>query len=1556
MMLHTPECTSEGKKRTDKMAQRTSKYARAVWVGMVLCSMAALIATAQQRRQTKGAGMSENGFNLPPIETQVLGQSRWLRGGPAALRVIVTNHNTGQPTRASISIALAPAENKQQKPVSLFTGNTNALGTLDARFTVPTVPDGAYDLRVGVKSAIGDDQVTQRIRVERSEQVLLTADKPVYQPGQVIHLRALALDLANRRAVAEEPITFEVEDARGNKVFKQTERLSRFGVAAVDFALADEVNMGVYTLRALLADGQTEKKVRVERYVLPKFKVSVSTDRPYYQPGDTVKGTVQADYFFGKPVAHAKVTVAVNTIDIGVTKLAELTGTTDASGNYTFEYTLPASFVGQPFEQGKAVAEFEVHVKDTADHIQMQSKTVPVVKDPILIVMVPERRELAPGLPNRVYIACGTPDGAPLKGGSLTVTSTAQPNPVHLNTDALGIAMYSFVPTANQVQITVTAATSDGHSATASQAFAAAPSREAVLLRTDKTLAKVGQRLNLTVLSTVKSGTVYLDVIRNKQTVLTQAEAAKDGKAEFSLPLTNDMVGTLEIHAYRILPNEDIVRDTRAVVVSPADDLKIRVTTDKPEYRPGAEALLHFAVTDPANQPVQAAIGLAVVDESVFALSELQPGLEKVYFTLERELMEPRYEIHGLKPTNLVLHPREQGVNEAERQRAAALLLASLPAGKEFDYRIDTYQQRWNAMRTRIDEMMEKVAGRIRSAAQKFRANTGAPLTERQGLQTLVDRGYLSERDLLDPWGHPYRINLHGRGDFDSWFELSSAGPDGRWGTADDITWSPYRSRAVFFDGAMGGFGGRLEEMNGAPRLFKGGMEMMRGAPGPALALAARGPAEQAASPASSTPEPRVRQYFPETMYWNPAIITDARGEAEVRMPVADSITTWRMSMLANSVLGQLGSATAPLKVFQDFFVDLDLPISLTQNDRVEIPVAVYNYLPGEQDVTLTLQEQPWFRLEGAARRTLHISKNEVRVVHFPITVTSLGRHTLKVTAHGSRLSDAILRSIEVTPDGKEVRAAVNDRLEGKVRKTVAFPGNAIAGANGLWVKLYPGPFSQVVEGLDGLLRMPFGCFEQTSSVTYPNVLVTEYLKATKRINPELQMKAEGFINIGYQRLVTFEVKGGGFSWFGDAPANQILTAYGLLEFSDMARVHDVDPLLISRTQRWLAGRQQADGTWPQDQGGIAEGIINRQTNALRSAAYIAWALAESGYKGPEVAKAVQYVKANRAEAKDAYTLALILNLLTKTERDSAFTDGVAQQLIGMAKQTEKAAWWEGEERTFTGATRSSADLETTGLAAYGLAKWGRNAGFVNKVLTYLVQSKDSFGTWSTTQGTVWAMKALLYASTQGAGSTKGTATVWANGTKVATIQITPENSDVMRQIDLKDQIKGDRNEIELAFEGEGSLLYQIASRYYIPWKDVAERPEGQGPLSIAVSYDKTTLAQDDTARVTVRVHNNTNRIAEMPLIDLGVPPGFDVVPDDLDAAVKQKTISKYTLAQRQIIVYLEKLDPGATLELHYAVKAKYPIRAKTPLSKVYPYYNPDEASVSPPQLLVVRK
>src|SRR5438270_1142553 len=104
---------------------------------------------------------------------------------------------------------------------------------------------------------------------------------------------------------------------------------------------------------------------------------------------------------------------------------------------------------------------------------------------------------------------------------------------------------------------------------------------------------------------------------------------------------------------------------------------------------------------------------------------------------------------------------------------------------------------------------------------------------------------------------------------------------------------------------------------------------------------------------------------------------------------------------------------------------------------------------------------------------------------------------------------------------------------------------------------------------------------EQTSSSAYPNILVVDYVKKARvASSAEFLMKAEQYLNVGYQKLLTFERPGGGFDWWGSGEPLVWLSAYGLQEFNDMARVYPVDRRVIKRTQDWLFKQQRPDGTW----------------------------------------------------------------------------------------------------------------------------------------------------------------------------------------------------------------------------------------------------------------------------------------------------------------------------------------------------------------------------------------
>jgi uncharacterized protein YfaS (alpha-2-macroglobulin family) len=708
-------------------------------------------------------------------------------------------------------------------------------------------------------------------------------------------------------------------------------------------------------------------------------------------------------------------------------------------------------------------------------------------------------------------------------------------------------------------------------------------------------------------------------------------------------------------------------------------------------------------------------------------------------------------------------------------------------------------------------------------------------------------------------------------------------------------------------------------------------------------------------SPSGAAPAARVRSYFPEALYINPEIITDALGSASISIPLAGSITTWRMAMMASTARGALGSGTSSIKVFQDFFTDLDLPVKLTQGDRVSIPVAVYNYSPARGDVSLRLQAEDWFALSGdSPDKTVSVDSNRVGGSQFTIEAKRIGKFKLTLFAKmagGANRADIVVREIEIVPNGREQTEVFNGRLENSVEHAIEFPAASIPEASKIYVRLYPGPLSQVIEGIDSILRMPGGCFEQTSSSTYPNTLALDYMKRTKKLTPEIHAKAEGFIASGYQRLLTFEVPGGGFSWFGNAPANKILTAYGLMEFADMAKVYDVDARVIERTQRWLASQQQPDGSWKPDANFINEGATNRyNSDAPRIAAYIAWSLENSGYRGPAVEKAKGFVESQLGGANgksDAYTLAVLANFAADYAKDRAFTQRTTQMLLEAASEKDDQAWWSSQETPMY-ATGSSAPVETTGLAVQALLKANEGSAIARKALAYLASKKDASGAWGSTQATIMALRAILLSTEKGAADTRGTVEITLNGRPVRSLTLTADNNDLLHQFVLPGGARG-ANIVVLHFSGQGGLAYQVAGKYFLPWD---ARPANE-PLSISMDYDRARLSQDDIATATAAVRNNMTKSANMVMVDLGIPPGFDLLAEDLPV---RGHLQKVSLTPTQAILYFDSLAAGETVTLKYRLRAKYPIRARTFVSRVYEYYDPEVNSTARPVVLEVRR
>jgi len=220
------------------------------------------------------------------------------------------------------------------------------------------------------------------------------------------------------------------------------------------------------------------------------------------------------------------------------------------------------------------------------------------------------------------------------------------------------------------------------------------------------------------------------------------------------------------------------------------------------------------------------------------------------------------------------------------------------------------------------------------------------------------------------------------------------------------------------------------------------------------------------------------------------------------------------------------------------------------------------------------------------------------------------------------------------------------------------------------------------------------------------------------------------------------------------------------------------------------------------------------------------------------------------------------------------------------------------------------------------------------------------------------ALRALLLSTEKGAADVRGTLEVFLNDRPAEKLILTSDNNDLLHQFVLTNVTSKTPNNVEIRFEGKGSIGYQMVGNYFLPW----DEKSANEPLSIDVAYDRTHLSQDDVANATAIIKNNLNKNANMIMVDLGIAPGFELLSEDLQAylekskALKSGRLEKFSLTATQAILYFDSFAAGETVTLCFRLRAKYPIRARTFQSRVYEYYDPQVHAVARPVQLEVRK
>lgn len=673
----------------------------------------------------------------------------------------------------------------------------------------------------------------------------------------------------------------------------------------------------------------------------------------------------------------------------------------------------------------------------------------------------------------------------------------------------------------------------------------------------------------------------------------------------------------------------------------------------------------------------------------------------------------------------------------------------------------------------------------------------------------------------------------------------------------------------------------------------------------------------------------KVRNVFLESMCFIPELEAKS-GNVKLDLDLSDNITTWTIQTVGNTKDGRIGYGILDtVKVFKEFFVEFELPKNLIETDNVSIPVTVHNYTESEINTSLKIKEEDWFIL-GSNNINISIPAKSSKMVYVPIKVLKTGKSKFRVEVTSNNLTDIVEKECTVSTKGYKIEKVVsNGNLEKDISEDILFLEDVINNTAKAKVKIYSSTVSQAIEGMENIFRMPTGCFEQISSSLYPNILALKYLEDNKISNDQIREKAKMYISSGYQKLLTYEVKGenGGYSLYGHYPAETVLTAYGLMEVTDLSKVYNVDKSVIENMTNFLYNKQNINGTF-KITGNHLGGANNTSEVSLN--AYITWALSESNPNDERLKKSVEYLKNKLKDINDNYTLALIANALVNV-KDKDVND-VLKRLVNNINTNGNIAYLESKFTDYYGTRGSVQTVQTVALTSMALSKSSYNQEANKKLINYIISKKDKNGTWYSTQATILALKALNIRNEK-------------QELKNQTIKV-KVNSDE-KQIEIKDnslqvyEITFDNlnkeNKLSIDIE-KGNAYYEVIEEYYIPYENVNTQNDN---IEVKLECNKE-LSVNEILQANLKVTNRSGQNIANGMVTISIPQGFYVIEESLMELQNNGIIEKYEMSYNSINIYLRNFEQNQELEMQIKFRAGYPVDITGLEIKVYDYYNPD--------------
>lgn len=1297
--------------------------------------------------------------------------------------------------------------------------------------------------------------------------IYASVDKPVYREKESVYLRATFLNAADNTPMSNgyADINVQIKGPKGDVVHNSSAN-DTDSVVGAKWVIPEGTPGGQYT--AIVSSSSVGAPATERQFEIRAYRAPrLKTQIEFAREGVGPGDEVQASI---------KIDRAEGGVPDGakITVIARVDGeeiykksgfSLGESGVFSTQFSLPKTI-----EIGDGSLSFVI---EDGGVVETASKTLPILLQNMVIDFYPEGGDLIAGLNSRVYVQANRPDGKPADiQGRIVQYSDGKAVGKKSATVATiheGRGVFSFTPVAN-IQYALVL---DSPSGISRQFKLPKVKNSGTVLQSTQDVFAFDDSISLTVASMGNRKVGKVTLYKRETLIDTQLVAEENDLHRIALN-AKDAEGVLIATAWSA---NGMPLAERLIYRQPKFAVNVSLVPSKEQYVPGEEVSIDIITTDQSGKPVEAVVGITVTDDSVREIIEKREQAPRLPVMVYLE-----NDVRDLADAHVYL--------DADNKKApeAVDLLLGTQGWRRFmlvDYTDLKVQYPESAMRAFAERqqriMYEAMDLRIEEVAVLGAVRQPREMQKQMRVDMVEAPAPVVEPVLNDEPDFVVveapKANVANR---DQGFKLKKDEAE-----ADLMVMAEPRRVVVF---------------------------------------------REYAHQVRANRKANDRVDFTETLYWNKGVRTSARdGKASVKFGLSDSVTSFKVMGDAFGRNGALGAGDALISSVEPFYIEPKMPLEASVGDVIELPVAMVNSSDKNIKQANLLVKGEGLNIQQVDSTKLDAGERVRQVVR--IKVDKAGLFPLVISAAAGPFADRVTRTLVVKPNGFPVNVnhgglvGPGSGFEVEVEIPTAIERGSMVGI----AKVYPSPLANMEEALNALLRQPYGCFEQTSSSTYPLVMAQQYFMSHQGVAPEKIAKAKSLLDQGYKKLIGFESKDKGYEWFGANPAHEALTAYGLMEFVDMAKVMPVDDSMIERTRNWLLDRRDGKGGFKRNDKALDSfGSAPMPTTN----AYIVWSLLESGESPSTLKVEIAAIKAQALKSEDSYVIALAANILYMAN-DLGAAQRLSQKLVDAVNKQGAVA------NADTSITRSGGDslaIETTSLALLAWlkedARWAANTETSMKWLFERSQS----GRFGSTQSTILALKAInAYDAARAKPKKAGTVQLLVDGEAFGKPVAFDKNSKGAIELpDFAASLTPGKHVLALQMNDGSEMPFALEVGYNSSLPVSSDNT----PITVSTTLSTDTIVEGEPLEMQVSVSVG-NEIAPTPIAIIGIPAGLDVQHDKLKELVGADRISSYEVIGREVILYWRALQANETRDVPINLIASVPGSFTGPASRTYLYY-----------------